>query len=175
MKRRAAHGTRGFTLTEILVVLAVMAVLVGAVTPIARNAIARSREAACLGNLRGLGTALESYLQDHNQTMPELVAGRTGKSSSGPVLETVLLPYLDSEEAFHCPQDRKQFAESGSSYFWNSTQSGKLRTELRFFGNDEVPERIPLIFDKEAWHPSATNFLYADLSSSNKLRFIAGN
>lgn len=175
MKRRASNGSRGFTLTETLVVLAALAVLLAAVTPIAGNAIARSREATCLGKLRGLGIALESYLQDHNQTMPQLAAGRASKSSAEPVLETVLLPYIESEDAFHCPQDRKQYAASGSSYYWNSTQSGKLRSELSFFGNEEVPERIPLITDKEAWHPSGTNLLYADFSSSNKLRFVAGN
>jgi prepilin-type N-terminal cleavage/methylation domain-containing protein len=167
---------RGFTLTEILVVLAVLAALAAAVIPLGRSALARSREAACLNQLRSLGTALEGYLQDHQQTMPELAVGRASRSEDIPVLETVLLPYVEAADAFKCPQDKEEFAKSGSSYAWNSTQNGRRVSQLAFFGIDEDrPDKIPLILDKEAWHPAGTNILYADKTASNRLRFAAGN
>ncbi len=167
--------SRGFTLVEILVVLAITATLVGIGVPVSRSLIAKSREATCLNNLRGLGVATESYLQDHNNRMPTLALGRSSKTEDLPVIETVLLEYVGSAESFHCPADRELYKKSGSSYAWNTTQNGRLRAELYFFGNDEFPERIPLISDKESWHPSGVNFLYADLSSSNKQRFAVGN
>lgn len=166
---------RGFTLTELLAALAVVAALAGIGAAVARPILAKSRQAACLNQLRSLGAALESYLQEHNQTLPHLAAGRSSKTDPSPVLETTLLPYLESAEAFRCPQDKKEYETSGSSYLWNSTQNGLHVSQLDFFGIKDRPDRIPLVFDKESWHPGGTNFLYADQSSSNRARFAAGN
>ena len=165
----------GFTLIESLVVLAILATLAGIAIPVTRSIVATSREAACLQNLRALGAGLESYLQDHQQKMPELATGRASLTDPAPVLETVLLPYQQSPAAFRCPQDFKQYAQSGSSYLWNSTQNGLLASQLAFFGIAGRPDKIPLITDKEAWHPHGTNFLYADSSASNRARFAAGH
>jgi prepilin-type N-terminal cleavage/methylation domain-containing protein len=166
---------RGFTLTELLVVLAVIGTLAGIGIPLARSFVARSREASCLNNLRSLGVGLESYLQDHNGILPTLAVGRASKSEQADVLETVLLPYVENAEAFKCPHDSEQFQKSGSSYLWNSLQNGKTLSEVSFFGIKDRPDKIPLITDKESWHPSGTNFLYADQTSSNKARFATSN
>jgi prepilin-type N-terminal cleavage/methylation domain-containing protein len=166
---------RGFTLMEMLIVVAVIATLAGIGVPLVRSALAKSREAACLTQLRSLGVALEGYLQDHNQILPELAMGRSSRGEDAPVIETVLLPYVETPDAFKCPQDEREFAKSGSSYFWNHLQSGLPVTKLAFFGIDDRPDKIPLISDKEAWHPAGTNFLYADQTSSNKVRFAATN
>ncbi len=166
---------RGITLTELLVVLSIVAVLAGIAYPVGGSLIGRSREAACLGNLRGIGIGLQGYLQDHGQRMPELAAGRASRSEDLPVLETVLLPYVGSPDVFHCPADRRVFGKTGSSYGWNTTQNGLHVSRLSFFGIEDRPDRIPLISDKEAWHPGGVNFLYGDSSSSGKARFAAGN
>lgn len=163
---------RGFTLVEMLVVLAIAGTLAGIAYPITRSFIDRSREAACLGNLRSLGVALQTHLQENNDIMPVMETGRESKANEVPVLDTVLLPYLETNAAFHCPADKEQFETTGTSYSWNSYQSGRHVSQLYFFGIR--PDSIPLITDKESWHPSGTNFLYADLSSSNKTRFAAG-
>lgn len=167
---------RGFTLVEILVVLAVIGTIAGIGIPMVRSAVAKSREASCLNQLRSLGVGLESYLQDHQQILPDLQAGRKSKTEDVAVIETVLLPYIESPDAFKCPQDSVEFERSGSSYLWNFTQSRRRITDLYFYdiGKDR-PDQIPLISDKESWHPSGTNFLYADLSSSNKVRFGTAN
>ena len=172
MKRMPNNG---FTLTELLVVIAIIAALGGIAYPVSMSMIAKSREAACLGNLRQIGAGLQSYLSDNNQRLPVLALGRDGKSSEEPVLETVLLPYVGSGDVFRCPADKEQFAKSGSSYNWNITQNGLHISKLSFFGIEDRPELIPLVTDKESWHPGGTNFLYADSSSSNKARFAAAN
>jgi prepilin-type N-terminal cleavage/methylation domain-containing protein/prepilin-type processing-associated H-X9-DG protein len=166
---------RGFTLPEMLIVLAVIATLAGIGIPVGRSVIGKSRQAACLGQLRSLGTALEGYLQEHNQTMPDLVMMRASKTDDAKVLETVLLPYVDGPQAFRCPQDRKEFDKSGSSYLWNPTQSELPVSRLEFFGIESRPDKIPLIVDKAPWHPGGVNYLYADQSSSNKPRFATSN
>ncbi len=166
---------RGLSLVELLVAIAVLATLSAISIPVGRSFIAKSRQTACLGQLRGLGVALEGYLQDHLQRMPKLAQGRPDKADASEVLETVLLPYVDGPQAFACPQDAVEHAKTGSSYFWNPTQNGRHVTKLEFFNITDQPEKIPLIFDKQAWHPGGTNFLYADRSSSTEIRFAAGN
>jgi prepilin-type N-terminal cleavage/methylation domain-containing protein/prepilin-type processing-associated H-X9-DG protein len=166
---------RGFTLVELLVVIAIIAVLAGIAYPVTTSYVAKSREAACLNQLRALGVGLQSYLQDHGNVMPTMEAGRSSRGQDVEAIDKVLLPYVDGENAFKCPADNKLFAESGSSYLWNSTQNGRHASKLNFFGNQDRPDKIPLITDKESWHQERVNFLYADLSISNKQRFVAGN
>jgi prepilin-type N-terminal cleavage/methylation domain-containing protein/prepilin-type processing-associated H-X9-DG protein len=166
-------SARGFTMVEMLVVLAIVAVLAGIGIPVGRGFVARSREAACLNQLRNIGIGLEGYLQDHQGKLPVLEAGRLDKSDDRPVLETVLLPYVASTDAFRCPQDPEEFVRSGSSYLWNTSLNGQPVSNLSFFGIENRPDRIPMITDKESWHSGRVNFLYADQSSSNKVRFGA--
>lgn len=166
----------GFTLTELLVTIAILATLTGIAVPVSLSMIGKAREAACLGNLRSIGVGLQSYLQDNNQRLPTLALGRPDRNTDIPVLETVIRPYIGSEDAFRCPADKEQFEKTGSSYNWNTTQNGLLMTEVNFFGNEGKPEAIPLVSDKESWHPGeSTNFLYADSSTSNKIRFVSGS
>ena len=167
--------TRGFTLMELLIVLAVGVTFAGIGIPVARSVLAKSRQAACLNHLRSLGVSLESYLQDHQQTLPILALGRSSKADESPVLETVLMPYVENPETFKCPQDQKEFGKTGSSYLWNTTQNGLHISKLWLPGIENRPDKIPLIIDKEAWHPDGANYLYADQTVSNKARFAAGN
>lgn len=169
----ARPSTIGFTLIELLIVIAIVATLVGIGIPLTRSMMGKGREAACLGNLRTIGIGLQGYLQDNSQRLPTLAIGRETKQSQEPVLETVLLEYVNgSLDTFHCPEDHEEFTKSGSSYNWNFLQNGLLVSQVNFAGIEDRPEAIPLISDKESWHPGGTNFLYADSTSSNKVRFV---
>ncbi|MDB6077152.1 MAG: hypothetical protein JWO82_899 [Akkermansiaceae bacterium] len=170
MKPGSFH--RGFTLTELLVTLAIIAALVAIAVPVGLSVRRKSQRAACISNLKQIGVGLESYLQDHGQIMPEWQAGRKSKSEAGPVMETELEPYV-GENNFHCPTDAKEFARSGSSYLWNTTQNGRNRNNLVFFASGGEVGKIPLISDKEGWHSGSptVNFLYADLSASTQVHF----
>jgi prepilin-type N-terminal cleavage/methylation domain-containing protein/prepilin-type processing-associated H-X9-DG protein len=172
--RKASHRSKGFTLIEMLVVIVIIAKLGGIAVPVSMSMVAKSKETACLGNLRNIGIGLQGYLQDNNQTLPILALGRSSKTSNEPVIETVFLPYVENPDVFHCPADQEKFRESGSSYNWNVTQNGLRITDVSFFGIRDRPEAVPLVTDKESWHPNGTNFLYADSSSSSKVRFVTG-
>lgn len=165
---------QGFTLMELLVVIVIIAALAALSYPVIRGNIAKSKQAACLTRMRSLGVAMEAYLQDHNRKMPDIAAGRPSKDADIEVLDTVLKPYLEDPEAFHCPADSGQFEKTGCSYIWNSSLSGQLSTNLSFLDIEGRPQAIPLIADKQGWHPGPknTNILYADLSASSDLRFV---
>lgn len=167
---------RGFTLVELLVVIAIIAVLVALLTPVALRMSREAKQAACLGQLRSLGVSLEAYLVDHSGVMPTMEMGRATENDDVPVLETILRDYVSTPEAFHCPADEEHFAETGSSYFWNNTQSGLRRHQLNMMGTRDQLDIVPLIFDKEAYHPGpkGVNFLYADQSASRDIKFITG-
>ncbi len=68
----ARSFTRGaaFTLIELLVVLAVIAVLSSLLLPVFSKARHRSKNAACVSNLRQLGVALMGYAEDYDERMP---------------------------------------------------------------------------------------------------------
>lgn len=162
---------RGWTLQELLVAMAIMGALVVLAVPIGGLVKRKSQQAACVNVLRGLGVALEGYLIDHQQRYPDIEMGRSSKGGDQKVLEVVLLEYVGSETAFRCPADHEEFAKTGSSYFWNETQSGRKYHQLGFMGLEG--DSIPLIYDKESFHgdQNGTNFLYADQSVNQKVDF----
>ena len=56
----------GFSLVELLVVMAIIAILIAILIPVIVGATNRARQAQCVDNLRQLGAALAQYRQDHN-------------------------------------------------------------------------------------------------------------
>ncbi|MEO7040558.1 MAG: prepilin-type N-terminal cleavage/methylation domain-containing protein [Candidatus Elarobacter sp.] len=63
------RNKRGFTLIELMIVVAIIAILAGILIPNFVNARAQAQTAACESNLRSIATALELYYAD-NQVYP---------------------------------------------------------------------------------------------------------
>ena len=75
--------------------------------------------------------------------------------SGDPTLDTVLLEYVNSEDAFRCPSDHDgHWEKTGCSYFWNSLVNGQALGSMSFMGLTRNEAGIPLIADKENFHKS---------------------
>ena len=68
-KSRARRAQRGFTLIELMIVVAIIAILAGILIPNFVNARASAQTAACESNLQEIATAMELYYAD-NQAYP---------------------------------------------------------------------------------------------------------
>lgn len=70
--------TRAFTLVELLVVMAITAVLAGLLLPALARARAQARQVQCLGQLKQLGAACRIWHDEHDHQFPWLVATNDG-------------------------------------------------------------------------------------------------
>lgn len=114
---------RGFTLIELLVVIAIIAILAAILMPVFAQARAKARQAACLNNLKQIGTALMMYAQDYDEILagnhlgtPHNNAGDSGSATLTPIgfMDTDptrvrrnwardLQPYLKNTQVYLCP------------------------------------------------------------------------
>ena len=123
---------KGFTLIEILVVIAIIAILAAILFPVFSRARAKARQATCASNLKQLATALEMYTQDYDEMLPGAPNGNGGSSVYGgwtwyaafgvpgasyfDVARGALYPYTRNPQIYVCPDDSTR---SGCSYELN--------------------------------------------------------
>jgi prepilin-type N-terminal cleavage/methylation domain-containing protein/prepilin-type processing-associated H-X9-DG protein len=122
----------GFTLIELLVVIAIIAILAAILFPVFAQARDKTRQAACLSNLKQVGTALVMYGQDYDERMPvtcnygrgwtwfsKALGGpcsQAGITASTPLntdlgpsqtplryIQEFLQPYCKNEQVWFCP------------------------------------------------------------------------
>lgn len=180
MRRRASHrgrtGDHGFTLLEAFLVVVVLIILFSVAIPSYKRMQATSRSVKCAGNLRQVGVALNLYANEHGSRMPMMVAARESTEEDVPALDTVLRDYTTGEHCFQCPGDHQRiWAETGTSYFWNSTLNNQMIGNLDFLGLTKKEVGIPMVSDKENFHESIgdeVNILYADGHVEKELQFI---
>lgn len=91
--RRLDKTLPGFTLVELLVIIAITVILTGILFPVFQQGRQAARRANCLSNLRQLGHAHLMYVQDCDETLPYWYTGRLPYIILWP--ET-LLPYFGS-------------------------------------------------------------------------------
>ena len=74
---------RGFTMVELLVVVAVIAAMLAMLMPALAHAKEAARRAACLSNTRQMGTTASIYASDHRGWLPPFVRQHKGSMHLG--------------------------------------------------------------------------------------------
>ncbi len=109
----------GYTLVELVVVVAIIATLASLLIPAFGYFKRRAQDAVCMTNLRNLHTALSTRLHDHAFIWPQSPYMKEGDlpQSTSPDAEAkwwyeTLKPYGPSRETWLCPCDRHGFVNN---------------------------------------------------------------
>ncbi len=105
MNIRMAKREGGFTLVELLVVVAIIALLVSILLPSLGRAKEQARMVSCMSNLKSLGLSFTFYATENNDWYP------AGSAYGGYYYEeytwdSVLQPYYNNMGMLRCPSDK---------------------------------------------------------------------
>lgn len=174
---------RGFTLIELMVVIAIISVLAAILFPVFARAKAQAKQTTCLSNLKQIGDAMVLYMADYDDIFPSAIDPADKYDPAiwsafpqyqaliphMPLMSDVLQPYLKSHEVFHCPADSgmeildnnfpMKLAAEPSLYLRFGT-SYFFRTEIAFKQLSQTSFRLPadvnvMMDGAGSWHGSS--------------------
>lgn len=160
--RSAPRAKSAFTLTEILVVIAIIAMLAAILFPVFAKARENSRRTSCQSNLKQLGFGLMMYSQDYDErTIP---ITRTGNLSDSPAISwtVALFPYTKNRAILRCPTNTSPVLGTNSvtgpsntlNYSYNAYIGGQgcgtpllPTTPGRLLSQISLPAQTPLLVE----------------------------
>jgi prepilin-type processing-associated H-X9-DG protein/prepilin-type N-terminal cleavage/methylation domain-containing protein len=185
---KPSPASRGFTLVEVLVVVAIIVAATSIAVPVARSLMTRSHAVNCSSNLRQIGLAAMMYAGDNQMTLPSTSHQRGGRSWT-----LTLQPYVSGTITFKCAQDphkRRAYTyvindfltpyPAGADHLNYSILARIERTEATFMFAEASPShssdhfhfapyaggRIPsAVFEHQVAvrsHGESANYLFAD-------------
>lgn len=158
VRRGALTRIAAFTLVELLVVMAVIAVLAGLLLPTLSRARARSHQTECLNNLRQVGVAMSLHVDDNEQRFPDrrdlktTLPGGWRPWSSWPPSDPragwaaiALSNYLGNADVWSCAAGRRPpFAGLIQLNQQTSTNSNAATTRFWMWRFDRPDDSVPL-------------------------------
>jgi len=105
--RQGCRDRRGFTLIDLLVVIAIIAILAAILFPVFAQAREKARQTSCLSNLKQLSSAMLMYAGDYDERFPPVV-GRDSRQRNLYLMSWMHLlePYTKNRGIFVCPSSR---------------------------------------------------------------------
>lgn len=149
----------GFTLTEVLVVIAILATLAGVLAPVGQKMLARGRALHCNQNLRQIGIATMSYASDNRMTLPLTSHQRGGKS-----WKLTLQPYTTDTLVFKCAEDEDK--ERAYTYLINDfltpNPAGAPDLNYSILAKIDRPEATMMFAEAASNNDNTDHFHFSD-------------
>ena len=188
MSQRCLHLGRpkrfGFTLIELITVIAIIAILAAMLWPVGSRMVERGRASVCMSNLRQLALGVALYCGDHDGAFPDsspyypgvsgiwypLLSGiGGGGGGSWPTATYVPHPGRSSKKGpYFCPSNKANISTgsaSWTSYAYNSNLAGVRRAS--------VQKKIALFLDSYSSKDKST--WYVDYGSRGNPTWIASD
>jgi prepilin-type N-terminal cleavage/methylation domain-containing protein/prepilin-type processing-associated H-X9-DG protein len=149
--RPPAARAPGFTLIELLVVIAIIAILAAILYPVFSQAREKARQAKCQAQVKQLGSAMQIYVQDYDETFPPLYLDPDSRIIPDSTLvdnsawkglswTERIYPYVKNEAVYKCPSDiAPAFKAPVNARFLNSYAYNPL------FGTTPDPNDVRLL------------------------------
>lgn len=166
--------THAFSLVELLVTIAIIAMLSSLAMPQYQRIRQKADSVACSSNLKQIGVAEHLYAQDNGDRYPK-IESRPGQNPIYPgdaKAQTPLDAFKDygvTEKTLQCPADLKgfnYFAKYGCSFDFRPMLDDELTSNPQIYtrhGQFAPPlSRIRIATDFEPVHSGHANRLYAD-------------
>ena len=110
--KKQNKNKRGFTLIELMIVIAIIGILAAIAVPNFTKARRKSKEKACVANMKTMESAVEMYMME-------------SASTATPAL-SALAPYMQKQKVPTCP--------SGGKYTIQGTQTSGLYLQCSLHG-----------------------------------------
>ena len=168
-----------FTLVELLVVLALIAMLASLLMPSIQSALQKAKSARCLSNMGQIGTAVQQYVADpeNSQKFPPIYNVTASNSSTNAGVNTnfttapldplvCLSNYGVTMALLTCPSDTAPDATYGS-YLWSPVLQGEQPENVKVYTRGGIftiskLSTMTVCTDKGIPHLGRFNILRAD-------------
>lgn len=126
LRRAGMIGDRGFTMIELLIVMALVVILASVGMTQYKNSVTRAEEATLKENLFRLRDAMDQYYADKNKWPADLA----DLVSSGYIREVPVDPMTKSKETWQTKQDEADPNNPSANGGIDDVHSGSDRTSL---------------------------------------------
>ena len=147
----------GYTLIEILIVMAILVVLGALVFASLSGVREKARQSGCTSNLRQIGMAMKMYAQDYEGIEPTVGMHLTRESLGLPPYVTALyFNYLKDEQVLFCPNYHGPFGKAGAmggSYVYAAGGDESIYPDPQYKYSNVIALKggtTPLLYDE--WH-----------------------
>lgn len=126
--------SRGFSLVELLTVIAIIAMLAAIIFPVMSTVKAKARQQACISQLHELAMRADMYKKDNGrypltlgpqfratESMDQIKAGSAGADPG-----LYIRGYIDNYRMFHCPSDLSTNKSNPATYGYDASNANTI-------------------------------------------------